>query len=319
MEPRNQPGSRQLISCSGGFHDASLRVIRHGMEFKEIHFLESLSLTRVFAIGSQNTNTDHLIALSTDMKTLFLTTQTIEENDKKSPVEPGLSSQELIQVDLPLISEEPTFLLTQIEDEIIIQATLSGIYVYDFVTYTAITSWSLPVGSNLIDAYFSCTYFLAASGSTLYCLVLNNNTFFTLLNTKSFNSDISCIDLAPIANLASVGLWNGDVFLINVPSFELYDHVNLGEMCARSIRIAIWSEKLHFLCGLGNGQLISFECCVNKPGLNEKVEMHIGTQPIRLSRFQRDGKTLLFSCCDRPAVLSGSNTGKLLCSNINLE
>ncbi|KAJ1501999.1 hypothetical protein HMI55_003106, partial [Coelomomyces lativittatus] len=67
------------------------------MEFKEIHFLESLSLTRVFAIGSQNTNTDHLIALSTDMKTLFLTTQTIEENDKKSPVEPGLSSQELIQ------------------------------------------------------------------------------------------------------------------------------------------------------------------------------------------------------------------------------
>ncbi|KAJ3361212.1 DNA damage-binding protein 1a [Allomyces javanicus] len=300
LDAPGQPGAGQLVTCSGAFSDGSLRVVRHGIEINEQVLIQVPGLVRVFACARGDGGAHDLLALSTGAATIVLT----------------CTDGEIEHVETtPLRTHEPTVLLAAVAGtHRIVQVTPTGVYLFDAASMTQVDEWTDTRGTAIVAAELSGTALVVAYKASIVELTVAAK----LQNPRprQLGDDISALDVH--GTLVAVALWNRDVVLLARPSFAEVARVTLDQFEARSIRIAEWDTGAYVLCGHGDGSLVAFEMQPDGSMVNPR-KIVLGTEPVRLARFVREGQELVFGSCDRPVVLYPSKSGKLTYSNVNLK
>ena len=347
-------GQGQLVTCSGGFKEGSLRIIRNGIG---IHELASIDLPGIkgmwpLRMGSEagcGGGLDNTLVLSFVEQTRILT----------------LSGEEVEETEIEgFVSEQQTFYtgntdtghIVQVRDKfggtvnllessyhlhgscinivnfwltVVMQVTPGSVRLVSPESGLCVDKW-FPPGAKLISVC-GCNsgQVLVASGSVLFYLEIAGGKL-VLAGDTTLEHEVACIDLSPLdesgagdsggkSSVASLGLWTDiSVRLIKLPSLEEITKEYLGgEIIPRSILMTKFEDTNYLMCTLGDGSLFYF--VVNESGnLADKKKVILATQPIVLRKFRTGAVSNVFACSDRPTVIYSSNQ-KLVFSNINLK
>jgi len=310
-------GQGQLVTCSGGFKEGSLRIIRNGIG---IHELASIDLAGIkgmwpLRMGSgQDKTLDNTLVLSFVEQTRVLT----------------LAGEEVEETEIEgFVSDQQTFYTGNTDTGHVVQVTPGSVRVVSPESGQCVDTWS-PPGNKLISVCgCNSSQILVACGSVLFYLELSNGKL-VLSGDTTLEYEVACIDLSPMddtgsagdsvrTSVASLGLWTDiSVRLIKLPSLEEITKEYLGgEIIPRSILMAKFEGTNYLLCALGDGSLFYF--VVNSSGhLADKKKVILGTQPTVLRKFRTGAVSNVFACSDRPTVVYSSNQ-KLVFSNVNLK
>ena len=345
-------GQGQLVTCSGGFKEGSLRIIRNGIG---IHELASIDLPGIkgmwpLRMGSEagcGGGLDNTLVLSFVEQTRILT----------------LSGEEVEETEIEgFVSEQQTFYTGNTDTGHIVQVRVMSfgpyssrlfvgacininIVIYSLTDVMQVTPGSVrlvsPESGLCVDKWFppgaklisvcGCNsgQVLVASGSVLFYLEIAGGKL-VLAGDTTLEHEVACIDLSPLdesgagdsggkSSVASLGLWTDiSVRLIKLPSLEEITKEYLGgEIIPRSILMTKFEDTNYLMCTLGDGSLFYF--VVNESGnLADKKKVILATQPIVLRKFRTGAVSNVFACSDRPTVIYSSNQ-KLVFSNINLK
>ena len=86
--------------------------------------------------------------------------------------------------------------------------------------------------------------------------------------------------------MLAVGTWSMKVHLYSLPDLKLISTHELGgDVMPRSVLIASFDARPYFLCGLGDGTLLSYRI-EEGVGLTERKKLALGTKPITLREFK---------------------------------
>merc|ERR1719322_173620 len=305
-------GQGQLVTCSGGFKEGSLRIIRNGIG---IHELASIDLPGIkgmwpLKVGSgQDKTLDNTLVLSFVEQTRILT----------------ISGEEVEETEIAgFVSDQQTFHTGNTEHGHLVQVTPGSVRLVCPASHQLVDEWTPPEGKLISVCGSNATQLLAASGSVLFYLEIQGGKL-VLAGDATLEHGVACIDLTPTdeassrTQVASVGLWTDiSVRLIKLPSLEEVTREYLGgEIIPRSILTAKFEGTQYLLCALGDGSLFYF--LVTPSGtLTDKKKVTLGTQPTVLRKFRTGSVTNVFACSDRPTVIYSSNQ-KLVFSNVNLK
>ena len=306
----------QLVTCSGGFKEGSLRIIRNGIGIHELASIDLAGIKGMWPLrmgGQVGGGTDNTLVLSFVEQTRVLTVcgEEVEETEIEG-----------------FISDQQTFYTGNTDSGHLVQVTPGSVVLVSPDNGQCVDTWS-PPGNKLISVCgCNTSQVLVASGSVLFYLEMTGGKL-VLAGDTTMEHEVACIDMSPLedtgagdntkTSVASLGLWTDiSVRLIKLPSLEEITKEYLGgEIIPRSILMTKFEGTNYLLCALGDGSLFYF--VVNSSGqLADKKKVILGTQPTMLRKFKTGSVSNVFACSDRPTVIYSSNQ-KLVFSNVNLK
>ena len=306
----------QLVTCSGGFKEGSLRIIRNGIGIHELASIDLAGIKGMWPLrmgGQVGGGTDNTLVLSFVEQTRVLTVcgEEVEETEIEG-----------------FISDQQTFYTGNTDSGHLVQVTPGSVVLVSPDNGQCVDTWS-PPGNKLISVCgCNTSQVLVASGSVLFYLEMSAGKL-VLAGDTTMEHEVACIDMSPLedtgagdntkTSVASLGLWTDiSVRLIKLPSLEEITKEYLGgEIIPRSILMTKFEGTNYLLCALGDGSLFYF--VVNSSGqLADKKKVILGTQPTMLRKFKTGSVSNVFACSDRPTVIYSSNQ-KLVFSNVNLK
>ncbi|EGG23107.1 UV-damaged DNA binding protein1 [Cavenderia fasciculata] len=298
-------GQNQIVACSGGFKEGSLRVIRNGIGITE---QASIDLPGIKAIWSLARGSDRYLILSfiSSTKVLEFQGEDIEET-------------EIAGFDL----QSPTLYCGNVADKQILQISTSGIYLVDHETNLNYDVWK-PSSGSINLASHQGNQILISFGKTLIYFEIKDQKIIKLKELE-MEFEISCLDISSFqvgerSKICVVGLWTDiSLRILSLPTLEQVHKENLGgEVIPRSVLMIAFEGINYLLCSLGDGHLFNFIVDTINNTLHERKKVSLGNQPIILSKFQLKGTVNVFASSDRPTVIYSSNR-KLLYSVVNLK
>jgi len=302
-------GQGQLVTCSGGFKEGSLRIIRNGIGIHELASIDLPGIKGMWPLKVGGAEKDNTLVLSFVEQTRVLT----------------ITGEEVEETEIAgFVSDQQTFHTGNTEHGQIVQVTPGSVRLVCPASHQLVDEWTPPEGKLISVCGSNATQLLAASGSVLFYLEIHGGKL-VLAGDATLEHEVACIDLTPTdeassrTQVASVGLWTDiSVRLIKLPSLEEVTREYLGgEIIPRSILTAKFEGTQYLLCALGDGSLFYF--LVTPSGtLTDKKKVTLGTQPTVLRKFRTGSVTNVFACSDRPTVIYSSNQ-KLVFSNVNLK
>eukprot|EP00004_Rigifila_ramosa_P012847 TRINITY_DN2819_c0_g1_i1.p1 TRINITY_DN2819_c0_g1~~TRINITY_DN2819_c0_g1_i1.p1 ORF type:complete len:1140 (+),score=324.51 TRINITY_DN2819_c0_g1_i1:3-3422(+) len=309
-------GQSEVVTCSGGFKEGSLKIIRNGIGINHLAHLELEGVKMMWVLQqptttlSDNAGTDSHIVFSFANETKILHF----ENDQVE------------EIDITGFSSNCRTLHVQMLGSMCVQATPTSLRLVSLTNEGSLSEWK-PQEKITICASFG-NNLVCASGSTLYFLQVLQNSI-VMKKKAVLANEISCVSLHMTEQghlIGAVGFWREASFsLISFPTLDIFhtEHIS-GDFLCRSLLLHKFSEisPLYLLCALGDGTLLSY--IVTEEGtLKEKRKATLGTQPLTLSVFQpqqqhtQQKQSHVFSSSDRPTVISLINK-KLVYSAVNL-
>jgi len=302
-------GQGQLITCSGGFKDGSLRIIRNGIGIHELASIDLVGVKGMWPL-SVGTDLDNMLILSFVEQTRVL----------------SLIGEEVEETEIDgFDADQQTFYAGNTEHDQILQITPRGVRLICARSKQLVDHWEPPDGKQISVCATNSGQILVACRSVLFYLEVQQGKIVPSGDTV-LEYEIACIDLSPMeeddtgrAEVAAVGLWTDiSVRLIRIPSLEEITKEYIGgEIIPRSILLAKFEGLDYLLCSLGDGALFYFQ--LTKQGnLVDKRKVILGTQPTVLRKFKTQSVTNVFVCSDRPTVIYSSNK-KLVFANVNLK
>lgn len=305
-------GQGQVVTCSGGGKDGSLRIIRNGIGISSQATVALPIIRRMWSLRKHYEDRYHsyLVASFTDESFVF---ELFDDSNL------GLS-------EIPNIDKSvPSLFLGNMMGDIIVQVTSTCVN----IAHVAEPAWTPPPGILVMEASGNASHLvLATTGSTLVYLEVDQGTN-TLVERGhlKLDQDVSCIDCTS-PGIVAVGFWASQgegqqaaLQLISTPDLKVVRTIELEDAdMARSILMATLENHNYLLIGLGDGQLLTYKHSEDGNELTDKRRLNIGTQTAQLSLFRSRGGNHVFASCDRPAVIYAERGGgKLLVSNVNLE
>ncbi|KAI1295060.1 DNA damage-binding protein 1a [Mortierella claussenii] len=320
-------GQGQIVACSGGFKDGSLRIVRNGVGINDRAVLELPGI-----------------------KGLWSLKETLDSSTEDTLVMSFLSSTRVVRVtpDAEMVQEEmegflndsQTLLSGNAQGDLILQVTPESVRLIApsrHIQAGLIAEWKPPSEQLISVASMNATQCLVAvGGKTLVYLDVGSEAIRELGRT-TFENEIACVDVTSVdlvkkraSQVCAVGLWTDiKVLLVRLPTMEiLASHDLPGENLPRSLLLSRFEGIPYLLVGLGDGQLLTFMLDAALSTLPTPKRISLGTQPIMLRQIS-SGKeestgnatsksSHVFACSDRPTVIYSSNR-KLLFSNVNLK
>ncbi|XP_014257625.1 DNA damage-binding protein 1 isoform X2 [Cimex lectularius] len=304
-------GQGQLVTCSGGFKEGSLRVIRNGIGIQEQATIELAGIKGMWAlkINSEN-NLDNTLVLAFvgHTRVLSLCGEEVEETEING-----------------FQSELQTMYCGNASANTVIQVVYSSVRLISLEPQQVISEWK-PEDKRTISVVASNNIqIVCASGGDLYYLKIMDNEI-KFVWSITLKHEVSCLDVTPLlpedttSDYVAVGLWSDiSARIYSLPYLELKHREYLsGDIISRSILFANFEGANYVLCALGDGSLHYFNFDRTTGRLSEKKRVTLGTQPIVLKSFRSMSTTNVFACSDRPTVIYSSNH-KLVFSNVNLK
>lgn len=320
-------GQGQLITCSGGHRNGSLRVIRSGIGIQENANVELPGIKTIWPLKiSSNEYDDHLVLSFFNYTKIF------------SFFDEEFEDIELDGVDL----QSQTLFCSNVAHDQIVQITPNAVRLLKIDNRSecklkVVSSWS-PEDDQLISLGTANTHqVLVAVRNELFYFKINDGAL-DLAKSVKLDHEIACLDISPfkenqVAELCAVGLWvDISIRLLRLDDLEqIHQEPIKGDVIPRSILIESLESVPYLFVSLGDGSVISFVIAKAKQDisddssksfeLTEQRRVVLGTLPTILRKF-RSMKPVpsnnIFACSDRPSVISTTNQ-KLIYSSVNLK
>ncbi|ORX70399.1 hypothetical protein BCR32DRAFT_297364 [Anaeromyces robustus] len=304
-------GQSQLVLCSGGYNDGTLRIIKIGVGINEIAKLAIEGLKGIFQLTtSYNSKQASYIVLSYYKATRFL-----QFNDNLSPV-----------TNIPFETEEPTIAMANTLNDNIVQVTSSKIVLFDN-HLNIISKWEAPPNEKIsLSSVNPSQIIVSLRNATLVYFVIENNQII-LKKEFHFENEISCLDITPtnannnmtFSDICCVGFWKEITLkIINLHTMEVLNTYDLGgDFIPRSVITSKLDDTIYVFVSLGDGQLVCYYMNPNDMSLKFRSKFSLGTQPITLRQFSYNSKNYIFAASDQPTIIY-SNNNNLNFSNVNL-
>eukprot|EP00833_Pecoramyces_ruminatium_P010341 jgi/Orpsp1_1/1184373/evm.model.c7180000089255.1 len=193
-------GQNQLVLCSGGYKDGSLRIIKVGVGINEIAKLAIEGLKEIFQIReSFNSKQVSFLVLSYYKASRFLQYR----DSNLLPIQ-----------NIPFEKNETTLAMGNMLFDNIIQVTNSKIVLYD-KSLNKISNWNAPVNERISLASINPTQAIISLGKgTLIYFIIEGNQIHQKKEFH-FENEISCIDITPtdiknnmtFSDICCVGFW----------------------------------------------------------------------------------------------------------------
>ncbi|KAL1129243.1 hypothetical protein AAG570_013772 [Ranatra chinensis] len=302
-------GQGQLVTCSGGFKEGSLRIIRNGIGIQELASIDLPGIKGIWALNVDSQSEHHntmVLSFVGHTRVLMLSGEEVEETEI-----PGF------------LSDQQTMYCGSVDRNTILQITQSSVRIIG--VGGMIGEWKPPPGGHGLSVATSNDKQVAvASGSHLYYLEVTCDSIVERRHLE-LEHEVSCLDISPLpgqttADYIVAGLWTDiSARVLHLPNLEETHKEYLGgEIISRSVLMASMEGVHYVLCALGDGAMFYFSFDPATGRLSEKRKVTLGTQPIVLKSFRTMSVTNIFACSDRPTVIYSSNR-KLVFSNVNLK
>eukprot|EP00736_Rhodelphis_marinus_P012711 Rmarinus@m.8546 len=305
-------GQGHVVTCSGGFKDGSLRIIRSGIGINE---QASVDLPGIKGIWSLRESTDAVYDKYL-VQTIFGETRIL-----------GLIDESLEQVEIPgFADDEQTIFCKNVLSDQIVQVTHKRVRLLSCTTLQCVNEWTPPEGMNInVADGNSCQLLLATGGGNVVYIEIEDGKLAEKGHHR-LDSEVSSLSINPLgqdeqrANVCACGTWSDfSVYLFRVPTLEQCAVERLGDdVIARSVLLISMEGVDYLLCAMGDGNLFTFLLSDNNTVLGQKKKITLGTQPTVLRTFRSKGNTHVFACSDRPTVIY-STSRKLVYSNVNVK
>ena len=304
-------GQGQLVTCSGGLKEGSMRIIRNGIGIHEHASIDLDGIMGLWAlkVSSVNTEYDDTLVLSFVGQSRVL----------------SLSSDEVEEIELEgFEGDKQTTFCANVCCNQIIQVTEESARLINCITKSLVCEWKHPGGKNISVATCQTHQMLLAIGKEVFYIEIEEGNFHQV-SSSSIEYEVACVDVTPDiskekSDLVAVGLWTDiSIRILKLPSLEEISKVKLGgEIIPRSILMANFEMVNYLLCALGDGSLYYYLMDRNTGALTEQKRVTLGTKPTVIQPFRSASVTNVFACSDRPTVIYSSNH-KLVFSNVNLK
>ena len=263
----DRQGQGQIVTCSGGGRDGSLRIIRNGIGF---NCQANIELSGVKGIWNVTRDGDALFILSFMNETRVLGLNMEEELDELE-----ISA---LEVDAASIH------CSCMEGGLILQVTPTQVRLLDRHGTSLVESWDAPKGAKILDASSTMNHVAVALNSRNVVVLQNLKGKLHSKFTTTFADEVSCLDCSD--DLLVVGLWNVSFALYSMADSSEIETVSFGEeVMARSILLTQFEDSKFLLCGLGDGSLVSYRLD-GRSAFHDRKKLIIGTKPISLRSFR---------------------------------
>ena len=336
-------GQGAMMTCSGAYKDGSLRVVRNGIGVREEADIELPGIQGVWSLKDSADSEFHKMLVQT------FATETRILALEKSEEEEDEGAMQLAECTIAGFDAAQRTLYCANVGEMLLQVTQSSCRLVDAKTKELVDEWRVPaevasgVGSgasaNITVASANSSQVLLAAGRVLMLLSLAGRKLRLDCHT-TMDQEISCLDVTPLngaatASFVAVCMWHDyTVRVLRASTLEEVSRERLGETVARSVLFAQFEgaaeggdvaapsaigappPATYLMCGLGDGNLISFELQPSNAALSGRKKLAIGTSGLELRSFSSRSSLHVFASCDRPTVISCAH-GRLLYSNVN--
>ncbi|CAH1759117.1 8184_t:CDS:10 [Entrophospora sp. SA101] len=306
-------GLGQLITCSGGNEDGTLRIIRNGIGVTEQASMNILGINGVWSLRPTfDSSHDDTIVISLATETRILKLNQGEE--------------------LTELEEYSGFNLSKTTKSVknvignrIVQITETNIALFVIETGELLSEWLTENGKTITVADVNTTQIvIGLSGGTIIYFEIKNDKLM-LIKKLELDSDISCLSINPLedptsSSIVAVGLWKViGIKILKLPTLDIISDEKFdGTSITRSVLLTNFENNHYVLAASGDGQLYHFLLNPTTGELSEKKHLSLGTQPIILIPFISNGKNHVFAASDRPTIIYSDNN-KLLYSSVNTK
>ena len=304
----------QVVTCSGGLHDGSLRIIQAGVGIHEYAFLDMQGIQNVFSLRPVAVDEDRLLLVSFIEETrMFIL------NDGPTGAEMEETKSQAFNL------TQPTLLATNV-DGYWVQITPMGVRVVTSSTKNLKSEWNAPARVNRAACSSGRLVLSCVDGSVFSFGASSSGDLKTLSTTKQ-SYEVSCIGLAHGTglvdmekDLCAIGFW-GDccVRVVHSSSLKEVSATRFAEgLVPRDCLLVKLGGVFYLFVTLGDGQMHYYELQQHGNLANAK-QVSLGTRPIELTFIQpHRGDPFVFASCDHPAVIYANSNGKLVFSNVNV-
>eukprot|EP00727_Mastigamoeba_balamuthi_P002002 m51a1_g118 putative dna damage-binding protein 1a (1114) ;mRNA; f:362128-365815 len=311
----DRQGQCQVVTCSGGYKDGSLRVVRNGIGINEQSSVELPGIRGLWSLADPEkpASRDKFLVVSFVGETRVL----------------ALESEELAEGHLAgFEGDKPTIWCGNVcGGTRVLQATASGLFLLG-LGGGLIDKWAAPAHVTVVSCNGSQVV-LSTAGNMLHYLKLSGDKI-TPMGQKHLPDDVSCIDVGTgckpgvDSHIVLVGTWTDFcVHVLSLPDFaDVHTEHLEGNVVPRSAMLAELEGVVYVLVGLGDGHLVSY--VVDQDGaaggsmLRDRKRVSLGTSPPELRAFLTRGAANIFVASNRPTVIYSSNK-KLVYSTVNLK
>jgi len=305
-------GQCQVVTCSGGFKDGSLRVIRNGIGIEPLSVIDLAGIKGLYPLRpSHDSPYQSVIMISFLNQTHLLG---FDQEDALGPIQiPGL------------LNNTQTLCAATMVGDVWLQVTDTCVRLVDATTRDKVDEWRPDQGQKILMADATSTQVLLSTGEGRLTYMQVQDKKIQVIKTTKLVHEVSCINIQPFdttstsSSLACVGMWHDiSIKLLSLPDLQtIHTQPISGQVLPRSV-LFVRLEHLqdYLLIALGDGHLICYRMDESTCELSDYKKLSLGTKPITLSAFTSRGQMNVFACSDRPAVIYSQNK-KLLFSNVN--
>ncbi|XP_051128213.1 DNA damage-binding protein 1-like [Andrographis paniculata] len=306
-------GLGQVITCSGGYKDGSLCIVRSGIGINEQASIELQGIKGIWSLRSATDDPyDTFLVVSFINETRVLA-MNIDDELEESEIE-GFKSD-----------VQTLYCHDAVYDQLV-QVTSNGVRLVSSITKQLRTEWSPPAGYSVNVATANRTQVLLATGGGYLVYLEIGDSILTEAKRAQLDYDIACLDINPIGDdpnnsqLAAVGLWtDNSVRIFSLPDLTLARKELLGgDIIPRSVLLCTFEGISYLLCALGDGHLLNFELNTRNGKLTNRKKVPLGIQPSTLGIFSLENATHVFTASDRPAIIY-TRKNKMIYSNVHLK
>jgi DNA damage-binding protein 1 len=326
----DRQGQCQVVTCSGAFKNASLRVVRSGIGVEEQAVIDLEGIKNIWSLRkSFESPFDTYLVQSYVSETRVF----------------GIEGEEMEERTFEaLISDVSSLYCGNAVHDTIVQVTPSEVRLLQHKadnTLVLVTVWSPGGSARITVASGNATQILVAlTGGNVVLLEVTapaGAVSLSKVGEAVLPHEVSCVSLQPLpsvsddsdavtlplsASFAAIGLWkDASVRLVSLPALTELTAVSMkSDAQARSVLLTVMQRTAYLLVGTADGHLVSHKLAAEAGGLTltDAKKVSLGSQPVILSQFHSKGAVSVFACCDRPTVVYSAAAGKLLYSNVNL-
>ncbi|POG81286.1 uncharacterized protein OCT59_022028 [Rhizophagus irregularis] len=308
-------GQGQVITCSGGSRDGSLRIIRNGVGITVQATLDMSGINGIWSLRPRfDADYDDMLVISFIGATRIL---------KLS------QGEELEEIDqyCGFDMTRSTISTANIIGNLLAQVTETSVRLIDLNNQRVTSEWNPPALSKITVADINPTQVVVALGGGNLVYFEIKGLDLVEIKSTTLEYEISCVNISPLdinkpinSTVVAVGLWTIiGVQILRLPTLEIIANQPLeGTAITRSVLLTTFEYNHYLIAALGDGQLFHFIFTPETGRLSEKKQLSLGTQPIMLTSFTSNGMNHVFAASDRPTVIYSSNK-KLLYSNVNTK
>lgn len=311
-------GQGQLVTCSGGYKEGSLRIIRNGIGIQEHASIDLPGIKGMWCLRSTRrmNDKDDTLVLTFVGQTRVL----------------GLNGEEVEETEINgFAGDQQSFHCGNVRHDQLLQVTPVSARLVD--GSGMVCEWKPPGDRSISVAACNGTQLVTSAGSELFYIEVMEGSL-VLQSRITLDVEVSCLDISPSLSFSSdskpsdrseliaVGLWTDvSVRVLRLPDLQEAARDPLGgDVIPRSVLMATFENRDYLLCALGDGSMFYFN--LRRDGeeavLYDRKKVTLGTQPTVLRQFRSLSTSNVFACSDRPTVIYSSNH-KLVFSNVNVK